>query len=59
MHPPHEQMENYLEILLETESVEEVLERYDLSPTEALMFLWSSGLIKEEYPFEEDNQGEQ
>jgi hypothetical protein len=51
-------MENYLEILLETESVEEVLERYDLSPTEALMFLWSSGLIKEEYPFEEDNQND-
>lgn len=44
-----DQMEEYFDTLLETEDVEDILERYDLTPLETLMFLWKNGLIQEDY----------
>lgn len=50
-----DQIYEFFEILLEDESLEDILERYDLSPLETLMTLWKSGLIQEDYPVNEDS----
>ena len=41
--------EEFFEIILETEDMEEILESYDLSPLEVLMILYDSGYIKDTY----------
>ncbi len=44
-----DQAEDYFEMLLETESLEDILERYNVEPIEALMELFDNGLIDEPY----------
>lgn len=46
----YQQMEERFDILLETESLEDLLEQYDLAPLEVLLHLWTQGLIQEDYP---------
>lgn len=48
------QIEDYFELLLEDEDLENILERYNVEPLEALMKLYDIGLIEEPYF---DNQG--
>lgn len=41
--------EEFFEVLLETEDLETVLERYDLGALETLMMLYDQGYIKDSY----------
>lgn len=43
------QIEDYFELLLETEDLEDILERYNITPIDALMELFDNGLIDEPY----------
>lgn len=46
--------EEFFEVLLETEDLETVLERYDLAPLEVLMLLYDQGcIIQEAYGYKD------
>lgn len=49
------QFEDYVEMMLENESLEDFLERYNISAEEAVMHLYDYGMIDEDYG-NEDNQ---
>jgi len=43
---PKEEIENYVETMLEQETLEEFLERHgDMTSLEAIMLMWEHGLI--------------
>lgn len=51
-----EQIEDYFEMLLESEDLEDILERYNITPIDALMELFDNGLIDEPYGERYDNE---
>ena len=55
MNMNREQFEDFVEMLLETESLEDILERYDISPQDVLMDLFDCGKITEDYGIDNEN----
>lgn len=41
-------IEDYITLTLETNSFEEILEKFDISPQEAFLILYNNGHVKEE-----------
>lgn len=40
-----EELEDFVEMMLEDESLEDLLERFNLTPTEAFLFLYKGGMV--------------
>lgn len=49
-------METFLEDRLDDETLEEILESYDLLPIDVLMNLFDQGLVREDYPPELESE---